>query len=122
MRIMKSLIALALVSSSPVMAASYTCGIFLNDDENPALTFKYDTADHQARALIGDYMGLVLKEENDLIVATQATSTKVTSVAYYKDSADFMVSLLRLDSNSRGAATVCQLGNAVSLVNPNVSL
>ena len=121
MRIMKILIALALVSSSPVIAASYTCGIFLNDDENPALTFKYDTADYRVVARIGDYIGGVIKQESGLVVATRAEKSQVTSAAYYKDVSTVMVSILQLAPNN-SAATACQLGNAFSLVNPNVSL
>jgi hypothetical protein len=121
MRIMKSLIALALVASSPVMAASYTCGIFLNEDETPSVTFKYDTAEERVVARIGDYIGGVIKQEAGLVVVTQAAKVKITSVAYYKDSASLMVSILDLDSNN-SATTVCQMGNAVALVRPNVSL
>lgn len=108
---------LALVTyaaATPVLAAKYVCGVFLDDNDKPEATGQFDSAGGQRTLMqAGEFVGFVQvngqKSGNDeakmLLIGTAARDNTL-AVAAYPDESEMMLGLLQLGSGKQ-AITTC---------------
>jgi len=108
----------AALFSTNVFAAQFNCGVFLDDNDNPSATGKFDTTSGTRTTMqAGTFVGFVqvnekadagagIATDEPMILIGNVATDKTVSAAAYPTNADLMIALLKT-SNGKQALTAC---------------
>ena len=117
-----SAIAATLSFAGVASASQFNCGVFLDDEEKPAATARFDTASGQRTTMqAGGFLGFVQVNENNgkdepLLLVGNAATDKTVSIAAYPMTADVMLTLLKVPTGKQAITTCVAAG--MELVRP----
>jgi hypothetical protein len=114
------MISAGLMFAGVSMADTFNCGVWLDDSEDAAVTFAYDTATEKAHGVAGDFIGVIQKQQSGELVAVVGRKDKSLAASLYPATAERLIAMLK-GADEKRATLGCEKTGFV-LSRPSINL